>query len=171
MFDKSGISKAIKFFGSFLAVFGIVGSIILGVYWITDIDALGWVIVLGGVIFFAIVFCFFYGFAEIIEKLAEIAELLGMDYASEEMQIRYKTNKTPQTPLPNNKTHAPSSTNSHKKTIVLTDEPVSNQYYDTICPKCSENLSFIEADADEQSNVVCPYCENKFFMNFNQSQK
>ncbi len=49
------------------------------------------------------------------------------------------------------------------------DEPIdldSETYYDTVCPNCDEQLSFLRWHADEDSNVICPMCDYKFKMIF-----
>ena len=35
-------------------------------------------------------------------------------------------------------------------------------YYDVICPECEEQLSYMEWQLDDESNVVCPMCNHKF---------
>ena len=42
----------------------------------------------------------------------------------------------------------------------------SEEYYDTFCPNCGEELSYLPWQADEDSNVICPFCNYKFKMNF-----
>lgn len=42
----------------------------------------------------------------------------------------------------------------------------SDDYYDVICPKCYEELSYLPWQADEKSMVYCPECGHKFKIDF-----
>ena len=45
------------------------------------------------------------------------------------------------------------------------------EFQDTVCPNCGERLSFLSWQADESSSVICPFCDYKFKINFEEDKR
>ncbi len=157
MFDNVGGS--IKRIAKFACAVGIVCSIVLGIIvgsmWSeTSRDGFGsfiigvLIILVGSFMSWISVLCL-YGYGELIENSAIIAENIDIEKKTQKEAHKKKLKRVELPP---------------EKSVSKTPQPLDgpDEYIDLLCPFCGSELSFTKQTVKDSKDLTCPMCDKSF---------